>query len=94
MSQTLKHLDIVVHGKVQKVYYRASTKVVADTLKVRGTVKNLQDGTVQIEAEGDALSLESFLEWCKEGPDDAQVARVDVQEGELKSYKNFVILKR
>ncbi|WP_028295928.1 acylphosphatase [Olivibacter sitiensis] len=94
MPQALKHLDILVHGKVQKVYYRASTKAVADVMKIRGTVKNLPNGSVQIEAEGNPLDLESFLEWCHEGPEDAQVTQVEVKEGELRHHKNFVVVKR
>jgi acylphosphatase len=89
-----KHLDIIVKGKVQGVFYRASTKAVADQLGVKGYVKNESNGDVTIAAEGDNLSLEMFLDWCKEGPEDAVVTSVESHEGELKNYRNFDVAKK
>lgn len=90
----MKHLNILVRGKVQSVFFRASTKAVADQLGVKGHVKNLPEGDVYIEAEGDDFSLESFLEWCHEGPLQASVQKVEVVEAEVKNYRNFEILKK
>ena len=90
----MKHLNILVKGKVQGVFFRASTKAVADQLGVKGLVKNSPSGDVYIEAEGDDFSLESFLEWCHEGPLQASVQNVEVVEGEVKNYRNFEILKK
>lgn len=90
----MKHLNIVVGGKVQGVSFRISTKAVADQLSVKGFVKNTPDGSVYIEAEGDDFSLESFLEWCHEGPLQASVQKVEVVEAEVKNYRNFEILKK
>lgn len=89
-----KHLDIKVTGKVQGVFYRASTKAVADQLGVKGFVKNEEDGSVYIEAEGDKLMIEAFLEWCHEGPDRARIEQVECNEGELKNYRNFEVVKK
>ncbi|MCY4781020.1 acylphosphatase [Sphingobacterium sp. UT-1RO-CII-1] len=90
----MKHLNIRVLGVVQGVYYRVTTKAVADQLGVKGIVSNLADGSVYIEAEGDAFSLESFLEFCNEGPDRAEVKEVSVEEGDFKGYRNFEIVKK
>lgn len=90
----IKHLDITVQGKVQGVFYRASTKAVADQLGVRGCVKNMPDGNVFIEAEAEATLLDMFLEWCHEGPERARVTAVESQEGEIKNYRNFEVVKR
>ncbi|HEY0899964.1 MAG TPA: acylphosphatase [Sphingobacteriaceae bacterium] len=90
----MKHLNITVHGKVHGVFYRASTKAVADQLGVKGLVKNMKDGTVYIEAEGDDFSIESFLEWCHEGPEKAKVEKVESVEGEIKNYRNFEVIKK
>ena len=90
----MKHLNITVQGKVQGVFFRTTTKAVADQLGVKGFAKNQSDGTVYIEAEGDDFSLESFLEWCNEGPDRAIVEKVDRTEGELKNYRNFEVVKK
>ena len=93
-KQRMKHLNIKVYGKVQGVFFRASTKAVADQLGVKGVVRNEKDGSVYIEAEGDEFSLNSFMEWCYEGPEKAKVDKVETAEGELKNYRNFEIVKK
>jgi acylphosphatase len=90
----MKHIDITIKGKVQGVFYRASTKAVADQLGVKGFVKNEPNGDVSIAAEGDDISLDMFLDWCKEGPERAVVASVENHEGELKNYRNFEVVKK
>ena len=90
----MKHINIIVIGKVQGVFFRASTKAVADQMGVRGLVKNEKDGSVYIEAEADKTTLEMFLDWCKEGPDKAKVENVEVVDGELKNYRNFEVVKK
>ncbi|MFC3197199.1 acylphosphatase [Parapedobacter deserti] len=89
-----KHLNIAVHGKVQGVYFRLITKAVADQLGVKGTAQNRPDGTVYIEAEGDEFALESFLEWCREGPEKAVVEKVECVEGGMKNYRNFEVIRK
>lgn len=89
-----KHLNIKVTGKVQGVSYRVTTKAVADQLGVKGFVKNVADGSVYMEAEGDAVFIDSFLEWCNEGPDAARVEQVESSEGEMKNYRNFEVVKK
>jgi acylphosphatase len=90
----IEHLDITVQGKVQGVFYRVATKAVADQLGVKGIVKNMPDGSVYIEAEAKHALLDMFLDWCREGPQHAQVTAIDTQQGELKNYRNFEVLKR
>jgi acylphosphatase len=90
----MKHLDITVTGQVQGVFYRASTKAVADQLGVKGIVRNQPDDSVFIEAEGDTIALDMFLDWCKEGPEHANVISVQSNEGELKNYRNFEIVRK
>lgn len=89
-----KHLDIAIAGHVQGVFFRASTKAVADQLGVKGAVKNQPDGSVFIEAEADDMTLDMFLDWCKEGPEHANVISVQTHEGELKNYRNFEVLRK
>jgi len=88
------HLDITIKGKVQGVFFRASTKAVADQLGVKGWVKNEANGDVFIEAEGDKMAMEMFMDWCHEGPEKAEVTSVESHEGELKNYRNFDIVKK
>ncbi len=90
----MKHININVTGKVQGVFFRASTKAVADQMGVKGLVKNEKDGSVYIEAEGEETILSMFLEWCNEGPEKAVVENVTTEDGELKNYRNFEVVKK
>jgi acylphosphatase len=56
-----KRFSIRVNGRVQGVFFRASTKEVADQLGVRGFVRNEPDGKVYIEAEADEEALKRFV---------------------------------
>lgn len=90
----MKHLDITIRGKVQGVFFRAMTKAVADQLGIKGSARNIPDGSVFIEAEGDDFSLEMFLEFCHKGSDRSVVENVTAIEGELKNYTNFEVLRK
>lgn len=94
MSDQIKHFNISVKGKVQGVFFRASTKAVADQIGIKGFVKNLKDGSVYIEAEGKPSFLDMFLEWCNEGPEKSVVENVEVTEGEIKNFSNFEVVKK
>lgn len=90
----IKNLQITIYGKVQGVFFRASTKAVADTLGIKGFVLNKPEGTVYAEAEGDEFSLEEFLKFCRKGPKLARVEKVETHEGRLKNYRNFEVIKK
>lgn len=90
----MKHWNITVKGEVQGVYFRLTTKAVADQLGVKGFVTNLPDGSVYIEAEGDKFALESLYEFCQEGPDRAEVAEVSFVEATFLGMKNFEVTKK
>lgn len=90
----MKHINIKVIGKVQGVFFRASTKAVADQMGVKGKVKNEKDGSVLIEAEADQITLDMFVEWCQKGPEKANVEQVVVEGAELQNYTNFVVIKK
>ena len=86
-----KHFKIKISGQVQGVFFRASAKQKADSLKLRGFVRNEPDGSVYAEAEGEEHNLKSFVEWCKKGPQQAFVEKCDVKEGSLTGHKRFII---
>jgi len=87
----MKHMAIRVTGKVQGVFFRASTRQVAVTCAIHGFVRNESDGSVYIEAEGEEANLRRFIEWCKKGPSGARVDKLDTAEGALRNYKDFII---
>ena len=71
-----------IRGRVQGVWYRASTRDEAVRLGLRGWVRNEPDGTVRAVAEGPRELCEALLRWCHEGPPLAQVSRIDAEWGE------------
>ena len=87
-----KHLKVSVKGKVQGVFYRASTKQKADELGIKGFVRNEPDGSVYIEMEGEGINLIRMVEWCRLGPDMARVDEVTYEEfSDLEAFGKFKI---
>ncbi len=77
-----KRVHAIVSGRVQGVWYRASTRDEARRLGLTGWVKNLPDGRVELVAEGSASTVDALIKWCHQGPPYAKVDRVDVEEQE------------
>lgn len=86
---------IVVKGLVQGVFFRSSMKEVADSLGVRGWVRNLPDGeTVEAVVEGDREAVEKVVCWCLRGPPLARVVEVHVRLSEPRGdLRDFRILR-
>lgn len=87
----IKHINIIIYGQVQGIFFRASAKEQADKLGIVGFAQNQPDGSVYIEAEGEKRNLNEFLKWCYQGPPMAQVEKVIVTEGQLKNFTQFEI---
>jgi len=76
----MKRLKINVYGRVQGVYYRASTERYCREHSISGFVRNEKDGSVYLEAESDESRLEQLLLWLKKGPPMAKVTEVRSEE--------------
>ncbi|MCX6001696.1 MAG: acylphosphatase [Chloroflexi bacterium] len=74
----LAHIKALVHGKVQGVYYRAFASRAAKSLFLKGYVRNVNNGDVELEAEGPKEMLEELQRRLKAGPDGAIVEKIDV----------------
>ncbi|KAG8858422.1 hypothetical protein FRB96_005307 [Tulasnella sp. 330] len=85
----LQHLRYTVSGRVQRVYFRATTKAQAEKLGIGGYVQNNPDGTVTGEAIGEPSSIDAFTEWLWKGPEQATVQHVEtfVEDVEEDPYK-------
>lgn len=79
----LKQLQLIVRGRVQGTYFRASTQREARRLGLGGWVRNRSDGSVEIVAEGEETSIRELHGWAQKGPSAARVERVDTR---WKSY--------
>ena len=84
------HYKITVKGKVQGVFFRASTKEKAEELDLVGFVKNKPNGDVYLEAQGDRV--DNLIDWIK--ADGSKMARVDevlISEGKGQMFLGFKI---
>lgn len=73
-----------MQGRVQGVFFRQSTRDIAVELGLAGWVRNMDDGSVEIEAIGSKEALEKLIVWCQSGgPPSARVDNVDVNWSDL-----------
>jgi acylphosphatase len=82
---------VVVHGSVQGVFFRDSTRQRAQQRGVAGWVRNNRDGTVEAVFEGAQEAVGSLVAYCREGPRGADVERVDVIEEEPEGLRSFAV---
>mgnify|MGYP000109055231 FL=1 len=89
-----KAARFVVQGTVQGIFFRQFVKGHADELKLRGFVRNLESGEVEVIAEGEAEGLGRLNEFLKTGPEHAQIRGVKVEEKKWSGdFSEFKILK-
>lgn len=84
---------IIVTGRVQGVGFRYYTCEKARSLSLKGTVKNLSDGSVEILVQGSKEPISQFLEWCHKGPPTALVSRLDYEATGPIPDEGFEILR-
>jgi len=82
---------VFVSGRVQGVFYRATTRDEARDRGVDGWVKNLDDGRVEAVFEGPASAVEETVEWCHEGSTRARVDDVEAEYGDPEGLDGFEI---
>lgn len=82
---------VFVTGKVQGVYYRATTRDTATEYEVDGWVRNLPDGRVEAVFEGPQPAVESMVDWCHDGSPAARVTDVDVTYEDPEGISGFEI---
>ena len=87
----MRTVHLVIKGKVQGVFYRASAKDRAEDLGITGWVKNTREGFVETVASGDDKAVQQFIEWCKKGPSNARVDDVVVTEQSPEQLNGFTI---
>ncbi len=85
------HYDIKIEGKVQNVGFRFYAQKKAHELEITGYVKNMKDGSVFIEAEGEEINLNQYVNWCHKGPPWATVTDVKVNQSPVMKYRGFLI---
>jgi len=86
-------IHILIKGKVQGVFYRASARDTAGQLGLSGWVKNTREGHVEILAAGEEEVLQQFIAWCKKGPPEAVVSEVIVGPADDTGFTGFSIVR-
>ena len=83
--------EVIVHGRVQGVFFRQSTMEMARDIGLTGRVRNCPDGTVAAIFEGDIDRVRQAVGWCEQGPPAARVDRVEADwqdyRGEFDCFK-------
>jgi acylphosphatase len=82
---------VVVHGYVQGVFFRDTTRRLAERHGVAGWVRNNWDGTVEAVFEGDGETVERLVAFMREGPRGAQVDRIDVSDEPEEGLAGFEV---
>ena len=85
-------LDLVIEGRVQGVGYRYYAKMEAESLCIRGSVKNMRNGTVFLTAQGEKQAIEIFVTWCYKGPPGATVRDIEIVQGKTEAFSEFSVL--
>ncbi len=89
MSAAARH--VVVHGRVQGVFFRESTRRRAERAGVAGWVANRPDGTVEAFFEGAAEDVGVLIDYVRRGPPGADVERLDVDDAEPRGLRGFEV---
>lgn len=86
-------VHLLIKGKVQGVFYRASAKDVAEELNLGGWIKNTKEGDVEAVVTGADEPLQLFIDWCREGPSKAVVTQVHITNREEEAFDRFTVIR-
>jgi len=84
-------LHLVIHGRVQGVFFRQSMQREAQYQAISGWVRNRSDGSVEAVVQGEPAAVDAIVRWAQRGPERAQVERVDIGPGEG-DYSAFEVI--
>lgn len=87
-----KSVRIYLDGAVQGIFFRNFVKENAEKHNVKGFVRNLEDGRVEIFLEGNTEEVNTLIEICKKGPKHAQVRKVEIKPETFQGLREFKIL--
>ena len=84
-------IHLLIKGKVQGVFYRASAKKAAIALAINGWVRNNNNGDVEMLITGTQVELKKFTDWCRKGPPGAEVSELIETAQEEIEFGSFSI---
>ena len=87
----LIHINIRISGRVQGVGFRYNAREAASHYGISGFIRNQPNGNVYIEAEGARAAVDEFIAWCRQGPPRSRVDAVDITEGDVQGFGEFLV---
>ena len=87
-----KTVRLYISGSIQGIFFRQFVKDNAERNDLKGFVRNLEDGRVEVFIEGDLENVEKMIELCKKGPKHSQIRNVEEKEEKFQGLKEFKIL--
>jgi acylphosphatase len=72
-------VHLLISGQVQGVFFRANTRRAANELGLKGWVRNVPEGMVEVVAEGRKHSLDKLIEYCRKGPEGSKVENIEIK---------------
>lgn len=84
-------VHILIKGKVQGVFYRATARQIAVSAGITGWIRNTEEGNVEAIVSGSEEQLQKFIQWCKQGSEKAIVDEVIVTDKEERIFAGFAI---
>ena len=83
---------LLISGRVQGVAFRYYTQDIAQSLGVKGWIRNCWDGKVEIVVEGEEEKVKKLISWCYQGPGSAIVEKIDIEWGKYRGeFNSFAI---
>lgn len=87
-----KSVRLYITGTVQGVFFRGFIKENAERQNVKGFVRNLEDGRVEVFLEGDTDNVDKMVELCKKGPKHSQIRNVEIKAERFQGFREFKVL--
>ena len=91
ITTTMKRIHLIIKGHVQGVFFRDNTREKAESLNLKGYVKNLPDNSVEAVFEGEDEMIEEIIEFCKKGSIGSRVTDVKINQEPVENLKEFEI---
>jgi acylphosphatase len=89
----METVRLLISGKVQGVFFRETSRKMAEKLNIRGWIKNNPDGKVEAVVTGTGETVEEFIKWCKAGPEKAKVDKVEIEKLNEVIFTRFEVIR-
>lgn len=87
-----KSIRLYINGTVQGVFFRMFVKQNAEKYNVKGFVRNLEDGRIEVFLEGDTDNVNKMVELCRKGPPHAKIKNIGIKKESFQNFRTFKVL--